>query len=103
MDPNWTPTYAASNKEKANWQAQEEESKGPMNQEGVIARGWVLPRGASHVGGWATIKEVAKVRLEGILHCLQLLLVVQTARFLGKNRYNTCFNFFNSLHLVSIF
>ena len=47
-----------------------------MNEGGVIARGWVLPRGASHVGGWATIKEVAKVRLEGILHCIQLLVVV---------------------------
>ena len=52
------------------------EQGNPMNEEGAIARGWVLPRGASHVEGWATIKEVAKVRLEGILYCLQLLVVV---------------------------
>ena len=38
----------------------------------------------------ATIKEVAKVRLEGILHCLQLVVVVQTVGVLGKNMYNTC-------------
>ena len=75
-----------------------------MNQEGVIARGWVLPRRASHVGRQAIIKEVAKVRLEGILHCLQLLVVVQTARVLGKNMYKTCLciNFF-CLHLFQFF
>ena len=52
------------------------EQGNPMNEEGVIAWGWVLLRGASYVGGWATIKEVANVRLEKILHCLQLLVVV---------------------------
>ena len=56
------------------------------------------------MGREVIIKEVAKVRLEGILHCLQLLVVVQTTRVLGKNKYNTCLciNFF-CLHLFQFF
>ena len=50
------------------------------------SKGLVLPRDASHVENQATTKEVAKVGLEGILHYLQLLVVVQTKGDLGQKR-----------------